>query len=165
MKKLLTFNFQLSILTALKSKLITNYEVTSAAFHDSNATEALLEENDKGEPLYADSACTGAPQEEIIKSREMENRVCENGYRNRPLTEEQKANTREKSRFRSRVEHLFVFMEMSMNEMYINCIGIKRATAIIGLINLTYNMFRKLQLKLPETKNKSLEQIQKELVK
>jgi hypothetical protein len=35
---------------------------------------------------------------------------------------------------------------MSMNEMYINCIGIKRATATIGLMNLTYNMFRFLQL-------------------
>jgi hypothetical protein len=28
---------------------------------------------------------------------------------------------------------------MSMNEMYIQCIGIKRATATIGLMNLTYN--------------------------
>jgi hypothetical protein len=35
---------------------------------------------------------------------------------------------------------------MSMNEMYIQCIGIKRATATIGLMNLTYNMFRKIQL-------------------
>jgi hypothetical protein len=33
-----------------------------------------------------------------------------------------------------------------MNGMYIECIGIKRATAIIGLMNLTYNMFRKIQL-------------------
>jgi hypothetical protein len=33
-----------------------------------------------------------------------------------------------------------------MNEMYIQSIGIKRATAIIGLMNLTYNMFRKIQL-------------------
>ena len=76
----------------------------------------------------------------------MNNRVCEKGYRNRPLTEEQKANNREKSRVRSRVEHIFGFMEMSMNGMYINSIGIKRATAIIGLMNLTYNMFRKIQL-------------------
>jgi hypothetical protein len=76
----------------------------------------------------------------------MENRVCEKGYKNRPLTEEQKANNTEKSRFRSRVEHIFGLMETSMNGMYIQCIGIKRATATIGLMNLTYNMFRKLQL-------------------
>jgi len=129
-----------------KSKLITKYMVTSAAVHDSNATDPLLDENDKGEPFYADSAYAGEPQEQIIASKEMGNRVCEKGYRNRPLTDEQKANNTEKSRFRGRVEHIFGFMEMSMNEMYINCIGIKRATAMIGLINLTYNMFRKLQL-------------------
>jgi hypothetical protein len=76
----------------------------------------------------------------------MINRVCEKGYRNKPLTEEQKANNTEKSRFRSRVEHIFGFMEMSMNGMYINSIGIRRAAAIIGLMNLTYNMFRKIQL-------------------
>ena len=33
-----------------------------------------------------------------------------------------------------------------MNGMYIQCIGIKRATAVIGLMNLTYNMYRKIQL-------------------
>ena len=76
----------------------------------------------------------------------MNNQVCEKGRRNHPLTDEQKANNREKSRVRSRVEHIFGFMEMSMNEMYMNCIGVKRATAIIGLMNLTYNMFRKIQL-------------------
>jgi len=129
-----------------KSKLITKYMVTSAEVHDSQATDELLDDNDKGEPFYADSAYTGEPQKKIIASKGMENRVCEKGYRNRPLTEEQKTNNREKSRFRSRVEHIFGFMEMSMNSMYIQCIGIKRATAIIGLMNLTYNMFRKLQL-------------------
>jgi hypothetical protein len=76
----------------------------------------------------------------------MKNQVCEKGYKNKPLTEEQKASNREKSRVRSRVEHIFGFMENSMNGMYIQCIGMKRATAVIGLINLTYNMFRKIQL-------------------
>jgi hypothetical protein len=76
----------------------------------------------------------------------MENKVCEKGYKNRPLTDEQKADNTEKSRFRSRVEHIFGFMEMSVNEMYIQCIGIKRATSIIGMMNLTYNMFSKIQL-------------------
>jgi IS5 family transposase len=129
-----------------KSKLITKYMVTSAEVHDSQATDELLDMNDKCEPFYADSAYTGEPQDKIIASKEMENRVCEKGYKNRPLTEEQKANNTEKSRFRSRVEHIFGFMETSMNGMYIQCIGIKRATATIGLMNLTYNMFRKLQL-------------------
>ena len=128
------------------NKLITRYMVTSAEVHDSQATGELLDGNDKGEAFYADSAYTGESREKIIAGKEMENRVCEKGYRNRPLTDGQKANNTEKSRFRSRVEHIFGFMEMSMNGMYIQCIGIRRATGIIGLMNLTYNMFRKIQL-------------------
>jgi IS5 family transposase len=129
-----------------KSKLITEYMVTDASVHDSNATKTLLNENDRGEPFYADSAYSGATQETIIEEKGMENQVCKKGAKNRPLTEEQIASNREKSRVRSRVEHIFGFMEMSMNGMYIYNIGIKRATAVIGLMNLTYNMFRKIQL-------------------
>jgi len=128
------------------SKIIVGYMVTDASVHDSQVTDELLEEKDKGEDFYADSAYSGEPQEKIIAAKEMNNRVCEKGARNRPLTEVQKANNREKSRVRSRVEHIFGFMEMSMNGMYIYNIGIKRATAVIGLMNLTYNMFRKIQL-------------------
>ena len=76
----------------------------------------------------------------------MENKVCEKGAKNRPLTEEQKENNRIKSKVRSGVEHIFGFMEMSMNGMYLYNIGVKRITAIVGLMNLTYNMFRKIQL-------------------
>jgi IS5 family transposase len=140
------FGYKNHIKEDAKSKIITKYKVTDASVHDSQATDELLDEKDKGEDFYADSAYSGAPQEAIVARKEMINQVCEKGARNKPLTDEQIASNREKSRVRSRVEHIFGFMEMSMNEMYIQCIGIKRATAIIGLMNLTYNMYRKLQL-------------------
>ena len=60
----------------------------------------------------------------------------------RKLTEEQRETNREKSRTRSRVEHIFGFMENTMNRLYIRTVGLVRATAVIGLINLTYNMSR-----------------------
>ena len=72
-----------------KSKLITKYTVTDASVHDSQQTEPLLEDKDKGEPFYGDSAYTGEKQEQAIASKEMENQVCEKGVKNRPLTEEQ----------------------------------------------------------------------------
>jgi IS5 family transposase len=128
------------------SKIVVKYKVTDASVHDSQATDDLLDEHDKGEDFYADSAYSGEPQEKIIAAKEMNNKVCEKGSRNHPLTDKQKDSNREKSRVRSRVEHIFGFMEMSMDGMYIHCIGIKRATAIIGLMNLTYNMYRKIQL-------------------
>ncbi|KAA6335012.1 hypothetical protein EZS27_016719 [termite gut metagenome] len=77
----------------------------------------------------------------------MENQVCEKGYRDHPLRDEQKANNKKKSHIRSRVEHIFGFMENSMNAIYIQYIGIKRETVIIGLMNLTYNMYRYGQLR------------------
>ena len=58
------------------------------------------------------------------------------------MTEAQKESNQEKSRTRARVEHVFGFMEQSMNKLYINSIGIKRAVGFVGLVNLTYNLFR-----------------------
>ena len=52
---------------------------------------------------------------------------------NKPLTEEQKANNKEKSRTRARVEHLFGFLENSMHGSIVRTIGIARAKAKIGV--------------------------------
>lgn len=125
-----------------KSKLINTYVVTNAAVHDSQALAPLLTESDKGQALYADAAYVGEKQEETIKNNEMENKVCEKGYRNKPIDEKQKAANKAKSKIRSRVEHVFGFMEQSMKGLFVRSIGIVRATGIVGLINLTYNMFR-----------------------
>jgi len=59
-----------------------------------------------------------------------------------PLTSKQTAKNKIKSATRARVEHVFGFMEQSMNGLIVRSVGIKRATGIIGLINLTYNLFR-----------------------
>lgn len=64
---------------------------------DSKATEPLLDENDKGEPFYADSAYAGQPREEIIAEKEMINLVCEKGYRYKLFTDEQKVSNTEKT--------------------------------------------------------------------
>jgi IS5 family transposase len=125
-----------------KGKFINRYIVTDASVHDSQALDALLNEKDKGQPLYADSAYTGEDQENVITKHEMKNEVHEKGYRNRPLTEVQNANNKIKSKTRVRVEHVFGFMEQSMNGLYLRCVGLVRASGIIGLINLTYNLFR-----------------------
>jgi IS5 family transposase len=130
-----------------KSKLIDTYKVTDASVHDSQTVDDLLDEKDKGQELYADSAYVG--QEETLDKHQVKNKIHEKGYKNNPLTEEQKLANTEKSRTRVRVEHIFGFMENSMGGMFFRKIGIKRAETTIGLINLTYNMFRKIQLTQP----------------
>lgn len=126
------------------SKLIDDYTVTDASVHDSQVVDDLLNEKDKGQELYADSAYVG--QEKILKKHGVIDRIHEKGYRNNPLTEEQIARNTEKSSTRVRVEHVFGFMENSMGPMFFRKIGIQRAKTVIGLMNLTYNMFRKIQL-------------------
>lgn len=125
-----------------KSKFVNKYFVTDASVHDSQALDELLDQKDEGQKLYADSAYTGEKQEAIITKHQMENQVHQKGYRNNPLTDEQKANNTKKSKTRARVEHVFGFMEQSMQGLRLKSIGIARATGIIGLINLTYNLFR-----------------------
>ena len=128
-----------------KHKFIDTYAVTPV--HDSQALEDLLdEEKDAGNDLWADSAYTGENQEKTIKKFKMNNKVNERGYKDKPLTDSQKESNKQKSKIRARVEHVFGFIEGSMNKFNLNCVGIKRATGIIGLINLVYNMFRYEQL-------------------
>ena len=125
-----------------KSKFVKEYLATDASVHDSQALDKLLDNSDKGQPLYADSAYTGEKQEKVIRKYQLKNQVTEKGYRNKPLTDKQIASNRVKSKTRARVEHVFGFMEQSMNGLVLKSIGIVRATGIIGLINLTYNLFR-----------------------
>lgn len=73
----------------------------------SQALETLLEGQNEGRALYADSTSTGETKEETVTDKKMANLVCKKGCKNRPLTELEKEYNREKSRVRSRVEHIF----------------------------------------------------------
>jgi IS5 family transposase len=128
-----------------KTKLITKYSVTSAAPHDSTEIKNIIDETDNR--LHADSAYRSAEIEEFLETQNCESFVHEKGYRNNPLTEKQKESNNFKSKIRARVEHIFGFMTNSMNDaLHMKCIGIKRVKDSIGLLNLTYNLFRYEQL-------------------
>lgn len=120
------------------SKLIVAYEVTSAEVHDSQMLGKLVEKK-KYKVLCVDSAYKGE-EIEFCRGKKIKNQICEKGYRNKPLPEEQKAMNRKKSSVRIRVEHIFGFMTNSMKGMSIRCFGIERARFAIGLMNLMYNM-------------------------
>ena len=125
-----------------KSKFIKKFAVTDASVHDSQPLDDLLDKSDKGQSLFADSAYTGEKQKKVIRKYRLKNKVHEKGYRGKPLTDKQKIKNNIKSKTRVRVEHVFGFMEQSMNGLAVKSVGIVRATGIIGLINLTYNLFR-----------------------
>lgn len=121
------------------SKIITDYAVTNAAVHDSNEFVDFI--NDKDKVVYADSAYTGREIAEKLPEN-VENSIHEKGYRNHPLTDEQKESNRKKSKIRARIEHVYGFMTGSMKGITVRSIGQQRAGFNIGLTNLVYNLFR-----------------------
>jgi len=129
-----------------KTKLIKTYGVSDASVHDSQILEYLLEEKDSHHELYGDAAYSGSQIKDVLESRNIRRRIHEKGYRNKPLTEKQKEKNKKKSKVRARVEHIFGFMHTSMNGSLVRSIGKARAEGIIGLMNLTYNMNRFIQL-------------------
>ena len=126
--------------------LITDYQVTPANVHDIVAGVELVGEQDAGTSIHADSAYKSKEMDEKLARLGIKNRIHEKGNRGAELTEEQKAHNRQKSKVRALVEHVFAYMENSMNWIYLRCIGLKRAKAQLGLANLTYNLSRYVQL-------------------
>jgi len=125
------------------TKLITAWQDTPAQVHDSHVLEALLRSPEAGgAEIHADSAYRCAEQEARLEAAEYVSHIHEKGTRAHPLTDEQKASNREKSRTRSRVEHVFGAMTNDMRGICIRTIGRARARVQIGLLNLIYNIKR-----------------------
>lgn len=130
------------------TKLITGYKVTPANVHDSEMIGSLIDKRDLGQKVYADSAYRSEKIEKELSGKNMISMIHEKGYRNKPLTKAQQKRNKKKSKTRARIEHIFGFMTNSMNRMYIRCRNFVRAEATIGLMNLTYNLFRLTQIKV-----------------
>jgi len=123
-----------------KHKLIQNYRITTASVHDSQVFEELLdhevdEETGKKRAVSAYSAYRSEEKEAMLIAVKIESRISEKGSRNHPLTSEQKASNTEKSRVRSRIEHIFG-AQAHMGGHFVRTIGIARAETKIGMMNL-----------------------------
>ena len=130
-------------------KLVQSYAVSDASVHDSQVFDELLDhtldEQGGKRPVYADSAYRSAAQEDKLAQAKIKSRICEKGARNHPLTDEQKASNKSKSKTRVRVEHVFG-TQAQMGGHIVRTIGLVRAAVKIGLMNLAYNMKRLGQL-------------------
>jgi IS5 family transposase len=99
------------------------------------------------EGAYSDSAYSGQPIAAELLNRGYEVQICEKGYRNHPLSAEQKESNRLKSKVRCRIEHVFGEQKMRMKDETLRSIGFARAKFWIGIRNLGSNISRYLTLK------------------
>lgn len=143
------FGYKNHIKADSKTKLITGYKATTANIHDSEVIDELLDKKEDGSQcVYADSAYRSEAIEQKCARKNIESCIHEKGYRNSPLTKRQQQRNKKKSRIRAWIEHIFGFMTNSMNKMYLQYRNFERNQSAIGLMNLTYNLFRLVQLKV-----------------
>ena len=143
---------QFSAYMAGKGLVFTEGKIIDASFVEAPRQRNTRDENKqikegKGQDMYLDAGYVGDTVRDAVKAVGMTPVVCEKGYRNRPLTDEQKANNRRKSKVRCRVEHVFGFMEGAMGGLEVRSIGLERAKANVALTSLVYNACRFIQIR------------------
>lgn len=121
---------------------IRRYAVTDAAVHDSQAFTAILDADNEGDEVWANSAYRSVALEGLLAVLKFISHIHERAYRNRPLSEVQKAANRERSQTRAKVEHVFGGWVMQMGGKLVRSIGLERVKVQLGLKNLTYNFLR-----------------------
>ena len=114
--------------------------------HDSQVFEEILDEDNGGEGVWADSAYRSKVTEKVLKERGYRSHVHRKGSRNRPLGRWAEYANRIYSAVRVRVEHVFGAQSNDMGGRLLRSVGIVRARAHIGLKNLAYNMRRLVHL-------------------
>ena len=122
-------------------KLIRRYLVTPANVHDVKVAELLL--SSRPSTVYADKAYVSSALDEKIEALELQNCILHKAKKDQPLTEAEELENKAWSKIRVRVEHAFGAMSNELGaDGTFRRIGLKRATVMLGMRNLVYNMHR-----------------------
>jgi IS5 family transposase len=136
------FGYKAHVKVDLDSKLIMDYNVTTASTNDVKGAEGIYDEKDK--VAYGDSAYPSLELPEGVV-----NMFSEKANRNHPLTDAQRENNHKKAKLRCRVEHVFSGMVQMVGGTIIRCKSLNRSVFNVSLLNLLYNMRRIISLTYP----------------
>ena len=125
-----------------KEKLIKKSVTTSAEQHDSVPTRLLIDNDDRGQELHADSAYIGKNVKSVMRKYQMKDRVIKRIVRGKKLSKKQETINRKNSKTRVRVEHVFGYCELNLHGMFSRVVGLARNAARNILTSLVYNMLR-----------------------
>lgn len=134
------FGMKLHIGADSKTGLVHSASVTAANVHDSHEVPNLL--HGKETRLYGDSAYRGKAQRERLKkiAPKAKDFTNKRAYRNRPLTDADKATNRRKSSVRSKVEHPFLTLKRLWGFAKVRYRGLaknaNRAFAMLAMLNI-----------------------------
>lgn len=134
------FGYKNHIKIDVRTKLIERHIVTTASLHESQVADQLFSAQDG--IGYGDKAYDNQHIDGLLASLGITNKILRQGRSNAALTPTRKRANRRLSRVRARIEHVFGFMVTVMRADRIRCIGLPRASFLIGLNNLLYNLHR-----------------------
>ena len=122
--------------------LIRTWMVTdAAAYEGARLREGLLDQRNTAAVVWADSAYRSAANEEHLARNGFMSRIHRKKPPRKPMPKRTRRANAEKSKVRSRVEHVFAEQKSRMG-LFVRTIGIARATTKIGMANLVYNLKR-----------------------
>ena len=131
--------------------LIRTWMVTdAAAYEGARLREGLLDKSNTAAVVWADRAYRSAANEGHLARNGFVSRIHRKKPSGKPMPDSTRRANAEKSRIRSRVEHVFAEQKSRMG-LFVRTIGIARAKTKIGMANLVYNIKRLifLQKRLP----------------
>ena len=134
------FGMKLHIGADSKTGLVHSASVTAANVHDIHEVPNLL--HGRETRLYGDSAYRGKAQRERLKeiAPKAKDFTNKRAYRNRPLTDADKATNRRKSSVRSKIEHPFLTLKRLWGFAKVRYRGLaknaNRAFAMLAMLNI-----------------------------
>ena len=117
---------------------IQKQSVTAGNVHDSQQRDALM--TGKEEQLYADSAYASNDTDEKLKKSGVKNAVIKRAYRNRPLSEQDKAHNALFTSTRALVEGVIGCHKLHRNLRKTRFMGLCKNIIHFGLISVIHNL-------------------------
>ena len=132
------FGMKMHTGTDAESGLVHGIEATAANVHDANVLGQLLHGEEQA--LYGDSAYHSQQLKELAEGAGLQFNVNQRGFKDRPLTQRQKARNRRLSKVRAVVEHPFLVVKRLWGHAKVRYRGLAKNLAqmytLFGLANL-----------------------------
>jgi transposase, IS5 family len=120
---------------------IRGWRVTSAAAYDGAQLRNVLDRQNTGSKVWADTAYRSKKNEAWLEKHGYISDIHHKKTKGKPMSEAMSRSNGRRSKTRAFVEHVFARQKAQM-KLFIRTIGIDRATTKIGMANLVYNLSR-----------------------
>lgn len=120
---------------------IRSFNVTSASAYDGAQLRNVLDKNNIGSTVWADTAYRSKKNEAWLERHRYFSDIHHKKPKGRPMSEAMARANGRRSKIRAFVEHVFA-QQKSRIGLFVRTIGIARARTKVGMLNLVYNLTR-----------------------